>query len=399
MYNPWWEGEHEPPGIPRKNYTEAIRAAFSSQNIVMVHGLRRVGKTTILHQYIAGEIGTVGPRRVFFVSMDHPELGKSSILDILRECRRMNSAGRKEPSLLVLDEVHARKGFERELKVLADTEKNLRVLASGSSSLRIRHDTPAMTGRYNRLEVRPLSFREYLDFTGRTLDPREPQLMEAFADAYLDHGGMPQYVLTGDPQMLVNLVDDVIYKDIAGQYGVSDPRLLADLFFLLMERSGRSMSYSKLGRIMGVGVDTAKRYVGHFQEAGLLQLVEMDGPPNVRKYSPRKCYAPDTGIRRVMVGRASRGALAENAVLLNLPGQAGEVRYHLGPGGEVDFVTGDMAVEVKYRDSVGPEEIRTLASLQRRGLRKRIVVTRRRCDIPAGGVDSIPLWALLSGLE
>jgi|GEM_PF-3899947 len=60
-----------------------------------------------------------------------------------------------------------------------------------------------------------------------------------------------------------------------------------------MERVGKPLTYSKIGRI--IGVDAAKRYVGYFEETFLIYLVEKYGTPNVRKVAPKKCYSLDTG--------------------------------------------------------------------------------------------------------
>jgi len=195
-------------------------------------------KPLLWKQFAGINIPKFGHQRVFFASMDHPDIQNVSILDLLREFRRINRAKRNEPVLLLLDEIHYRKGFGQELKALLDTENRVWVVASGSSSLVVRHRSAAMTGRYRKIEVKPLSFQEYLRFIGEKYDVSQPYLMEGFLEDYLPTGGMPQYVLTRDPNVLIDLVDDIIYKDISAHYGVRDPKLLRELFFCLWKESG-----------------------------------------------------------------------------------------------------------------------------------------------------------------
>ena len=397
LFNPWWSREFTAPGIPRTGYIRKIRQALGMRKVAILFGLRRVGKSTIMKQYAAESLSTLRPDRIYFASMDHPGIERTSILDLLRECRRITSAKTNEDVLLLLDEIQHRDGFEQELKAIVDIEDKVMIIASGSSSLALAHASPYLTGRYLRIPVRPLSFREFLSFRSQEYLEHEPQLMEALADEYLLTGGMPEYVLTGDPQTLTNLVEDVIYKDICSRYEVQDPKLLKELYYLLMTRVGSRLSFSKMGRLIGVNVDTARRYTGFFEEAFLLNIIERDGSPNVRKASPRKCYAPDTGIRVVMAGESNVGSLAENAVYLRLK-EEGEVRYLLENEGEIDFLVGGKAVEVKYWDKLEKDQISCLTYYRGRRVKDKIVVTRR-AGPTVGNVERIPLWRFLDGEE
>ncbi len=394
LMNPWWSGEYTSPGIARERYLQEIEKSLKTTHAVLLFGLRRVGKTTIMRQFAAEKIREMGADRILFASMDHPGIESVSILDILREFRRMKRIDRKERVLLLLDEIQQREGFEREIKAIVDSEPNVYIVASGSSSSVIRHRSAAMTGRYRKIHVRPLSFEEFLLFSGKEFDLSQPHLMEAYMDEYLVTGGMPQYVLTGDVSILLDLVEDVIYKDIAGNYGVKDPQILKDLFLLLMERVGKPMTYSKLARVLGVGVDSIRRYIGYFEEAYLINTIEIHGTPNVRKRAPRKCYSPDTGIRVVFAGKGNTGSLAENLVYLLLR-ESREVRYYMGQNGEIDFIAGGLAVEVKYVDSLSNRDSLPLKSLRIRGIEEKVIVTRRQSE--RGDIKTVPLWQFSMG--
>ena len=313
----------------------------------------------------------------------------TSILDLLATFRRINKVKRQEPHILILDEVHYRSGFEQELKSLIDIEDGLRIIASGSSSLVVKHKSAAMTGRYIKIKVNPLSFSEYLKFNNEQYDPSQPQLMEAILKEYLISGGMPHYVLKRDPQLLLDIIDDIIYKDIAIAYEIRDPTLLNDLFFLLMDRVGKPLTYSKIGKLIDISNDAAKKYVGYFQETYLLELVEKFGSPNERKYSPKKCYCTDNGFRVVMTGTRGICSLAENLVF-NLLRQQADVNYYSKDNTEIDFISGNKAIEVKYRSVNSKSDFTSFKKMRIRGVNQKMIVSMN--SVKAIGMGTIPLW-------
>ena len=203
-FNPWWKKDFTSPGILRERYLNEIDRRIDIQNILFLFGLRRVGKTTIMKQYISRKLEHFPRNRIFFASLDHPSIVKTSLMDLLREFMRMNKVGRGENILLVLDEVQHRPGFEMEMKAISDIDENLRIIASGSSSLVIDHGSAFLTGRYLKIRIDPLSFREYLSFINVEYDESSSYLMEEHMEDYLFVGGMPKYVLTRDPEVLIN---------------------------------------------------------------------------------------------------------------------------------------------------------------------------------------------------
>lgn len=390
-FNPWWSGEYAPPGIVRDSYRQRVLKLLAQERIVILFGLRRVGKTFLMRQCIAKMLEDRRPESLLFVSLDNPQLERTPLHELLAEYRSLHGLRTTEEVTLFLDEVQLRPGFERELKGIYDLEEHVRVVASGSSSLVVRHRGAHLTGRYRSLHIRPLDFGEYLRFRGVETREFEPDLMVNMADSYLRTGGIPEYVLKGDPSYLSELVTNMIFRDIAGAYGVHDPKLLRELHFLLMARVGKRISYSKLSRLLDVTDDTVKRYIGYFEDAFLVHLVEQTGTPNERKYGAKKVYAADNGISTVTSGLSETGPLAENLVYLKLM-DGDEIRYHHRNMREVDFIQGRVAYEVKYRARIEESDIEGLESLS--GMDRRILVTRSESGT-SGNIRKEPLWRFL----
>lgn len=390
LFNPWWTKDFTSPGILRKEYLQRLENMLGIQKIAILFGLRRVGKTFIMKQFISKLIPAYGADRIFYASLDHPKIRGLSIIDLLSEFRRICRAGRSEDQILLLDEVHHRQGFENELKALHDSEEHLKIVIAGSSSLVVRHRSSALTGRYMKQEVRPLNFREYLKFNEKKYDNNEPDLMEGYMDDYLITGGMPHYVLTGEPQVLLNIVEDVVYKDIVKEHGVRNANKLNDLAYLLMDRVGKPLGYTKIGRLIGVGNDTAAQYVDYFCQTYLMALCEKDGTPNERTYAARKVYCHDNGFRVLMTGTRGIGSLAENLVF-NLLRQLDHVRYHKQNNEEIDFICGDKAIEVKYKSSLTSKDYANILNLTNRKVKRKIIITKKETNSHVD-IETIPLW-------
>jgi len=318
-YNPWWEEEYILKGIiQRPAYYHTLERGLSSKSILFLTGIRRVGKTTLLKLFIQHLIEKgVPPTRIFYVSLDDYLLSKKNILEIVDEYRRMHRISFKEKVFLFLDEVAYQKDFELQLKTLHDSQ-NVKIYASSSSASILRTRKPHLTGRSMIVEVLPLDFREYLTFRGISIPPSDTHLLEAYFEEYLKHGGMPEYVLSGDSEYLRELVDDIIHKDIAALHNVRSLHVLKEFFLLLMERAGKVSSINKIAKILKISPDSAGRYLQMFIDTFLIYSMPRCGTTNERILSPRKIYCVDLGIRVLFTGFRDKGSLFENYVYLKL---------------------------------------------------------------------------------
>jgi predicted AAA+ superfamily ATPase len=92
----------------------------------------------------------------------------------------------------------------------------------------------------------------------------------------MEYGGMPEYVLTKDPEYITNLTKNIIYKDIIAKYNLRDNDAIENLFRLLCERVGKPVSYNKLGHILGISKNSVKNYIDYFKETYLFYTIEKD---------------------------------------------------------------------------------------------------------------------------
>ncbi len=354
QYNPWWESARPPSGLYlRERYLGYLQRHLSSKRALLVTGLRRAGKTTLL-RLLAWRLVEHGvpAETILYVSVDDYLLRGNSLFDIVEAYRKVHRLSVDREVTLLFDEVTSQHEFQQQLKTLVDRE-HCRVVASSSSSSLLKDQRGLLTGRSLTIEVQPLSFAEYLDFSNIHIARRDRRLLESYFRDYVRSGGLPEHVRSPDREYLMSLVDDIIQKDITAFHGLRDHQLLRDYFTLLMERSGKQVSINKIAKILRLSPDTARRYLGYFEESYLIHPVPRWGKTNERLLSPRKMYACDLGIKQLFIGDRDWGSYFENYVYLQLRAWGKMIWYVYEDGNEIDFLTDDrMLVEAKYYDEM-----------------------------------------------
>ena len=356
QYNPWWEkGYSFDSVIERAHVLLSLYSSIKTPEVIVLTGLRRVGKTTTMKCLIRHLIDdlAVAPAHCFYVSMDDYQLGTTSLIDVIDAYRKVMKISVKEKIYVFFDEITYVNNFQIQLKNLYD-KGNVKCIVSSSSSSILKDDSAYLTGRKRIVEINPLDFEEYLKFKNIRISKADQGLLETYFLDYMQIGGMPEYVLREEREYLVNLIDDIIMKDIVGYHGIRNPGVIKEFFILLMERAGKQVSINKVANILKISPDTAKRYLTMFEETYLIRLVPRFGKTNETLLSAKKVYATDIGMRNIIVGFRDKGAIFENIVFMKIKDQ--DPKYVYQNGQEIDFFTNGRLIEVKYhRDIEGKQ--------------------------------------------
>jgi predicted AAA+ superfamily ATPase len=354
--NPWWEDKYSFDGISRNKYLQKLEDLFENKDIIFLTGLRRVGKTSILKNFISLLVNKQGiePKHIFYITLDLIALNDMTIQEILKEYKKLHKIPSSQKLYLFLDEVTSKENYQQELKNIYDLE-NIKIYASSSSASLLKDKNAYLTGRQRVIEVMPLDFEEYLIFKNITIKKSDAYLKESYFEEYMNDGGMPEYVLTGDISYIQNLIDNIIYKDIIAYHNIKSEAIIKDFYKLLMERSGKQLSLNKMANILSIGVDSAKRYLSYFEDTYLIYTIEKYGKLNERIKNPKKIYAGDIGLKNVVTGFRDKGAIFENLVFLKIK--------HLNPSYvyidsiELDFMTQNkILIEVKYNSVLNQKQ-------------------------------------------
>ena len=351
-YNPWWEGDFEKLTSlnERTDFKTRLLPNLTNKQIVFLTGLRRIGKTSLMKLSIKHLLfeENIPAKTILYVSLDDYLLSGKTIVEIVEFFRSMNSISVKEKIYLFLDEITFSVDYEQQLKNLYDSE-NVKIFASSSSASLLKSQSGLLTGRSITFEVLPLNYAEYLDFKNIRVAKSDEHLHEKYFKDYLSKGGIPEYVLTNDDAYIRELMDNIIYKDIAAVHGIRQISVLKDYFLLLMERSGKTLSINKIAKVLGISTESSKRYFDLFCDTFIIYPVSRFGKLNEQLVSPKKIYCCDTGIRNFYTGERDWGAVFENYVFLRL--KQLNLKYIYENTIELDFYSENkILIECKFHN-------------------------------------------------
>jgi len=410
-FNPWWEGKDFESGIDRPDYLDHLPDTLKRKQVEVIIGSRRIGKTTLLKQYIKKLLqGGVSGNDIFYLALDHPSLASLPISEHLKNMRRMFMHGREKRLFLFLDEVQESPNWELELKGVYDME-NLKIFCTGSTSALIKAQGGRLTGRQIITTLYPLSFGEFLLFQGQRPSVSEDYKYEKLVEDYLALGGYPEQVLNPSVEYMSNLLDDILARDLIRLYPIKKAFALKDLMRLLASSVGSRTSYNKLAKVLGLSLDTVKEYINYLESAFLVMPVEKWTTSYSEKvYAQKKVYLWDTGIKTLLTGPSDEGSKAENAVFMELQRKRVSCGYFAESEREVDFITGTTGkpcpVEVKYVSSFDWSDRRfsgVKLFLRRFPNTKRVLLITRNVEtelkIDSTDISVVPLWKSLLSSE
>jgi hypothetical protein len=337
--------------VKRRFWLNLIEQAWREKPVVWLAGVRRVGKTCLCQslpdvEYFDCELPRV--RRM----MEDPQ----GFLDGLR--------GRR----VVLDEVHRLGNPSELLKIAADHYADIRVLATGSSTLGASskfRDT--LAGRKRDLWLTPMCLEDLQDF-------KRTDLRHRFL-----HGGLPPFFLAGKlPERdFQEWLDAYWAKDIQELFRLERRSSFQKFVELLVAQSGGIFEATRFAAPCEVSRATIANYLKVVEAtfvAHVIRPFSTHRPTEI--VSAPKVYAFDTGFSCYYRGwhelrREDLGTLWEHFVLNEVMAhsQTRQVFYWRDKRGhEVDLIWAPrgakpLAVECKW--SADEFEVAGIAALRR----------------------------------
>jgi len=298
-----------------------------NSHALIVSGIRRCGKSTLLHQFVE-KIN----KPFFYLNFDDLRLITFSSTDFkLLDKVIVNS----DVKLLFFDEIQSANNWE--LYIRQKLDEGFQVIITGSNSSLLSQELGSrLTGRHITKELFPFSYDEFCSFFELNKD------VESFSN-FLEKGGFPEYLRTGNDDILVQLQSDIIFRDIAKRHSIRDTLSLQKLFIYLLSNSSQLFSPSKLTGISGVkSPTTVLEYISYFESSYLIQLLPcFSYSLKSQSLSPKKVYTSDTGLIKVssISFSSNYGALLENIIYNCLRRNTKEIYYYKSKhGGECDFI-------------------------------------------------------------
>ena len=361
---------------------------------LIITGIRRCGKSTFLHQMLKKE------KIYYYLNLEDPRLEGFELSDFNKVealMEEMFGTG----GIYFLDEIQNIEKWEKFVRYLIDKKEKV-VLTGSNASLLSRELGTKLTGRNLQIEMFPFSFREFLLFK------KEEPSLNSFEE-YLNAGGFPEYVKKKNPQILNNLLSDVVMKDIAVRFGIKNTNILNKIAIYLISNVGKEFSYNSIKKMLDIkSVQSVIDYISYLENAYMIfSIPRFSYSYKQQQMSPKKVYSIDNGFSYVNSASFSKdkGKMLENLVFLKIRRKFQDIFYFQDKN-ECDFLVKEkekivQAIQVCYEfnEETKKRELEGIISaLKEFDLKSGIVLTYNQEDrflIQNKEIIVLPVWKWL----
>ena len=285
-FNEWWiTGKvSDELFFPFKRYLflELLKH-INSRQMVLLAGLRRVGKTVLMYQLIDNLLKNgVMPKNILYFSFDETGYNVNEVIENYQnEILRKGLARQK--IYFFFDEIQKAKDWANQIKIWYDLYPQLKFFLSGSASLSLeKKSRESLAGRLLEFVLKPLTFQEFLSIKNIQVKYSEfkiyqNKILPLFID-YLRKSGFPEIVDQEDEQKIKlyiknSVIDRIIYKDLPLEFGIKDLELLGTLLNLFFTQPGIIVNFDNLSRDLKRDRKTVMNYIYYLRYSLLLRIV------------------------------------------------------------------------------------------------------------------------------
>jgi len=373
----------------RKIYKK-IKKYFGAKQVLVITGMRRVGKTTILKQ-ILSEIKS--KNKAYF---DLEKLSDRNVFDqknydnILLDFEGKGIDAKKKV-YLAIDEIQFLPNITSIIKYLYD-HYNIKFFVTGSSSYYLKNlFTQSLAGRKIVFELFPLDFGEFLNFKEIYYKEKNPfvnkfsefeyERLKFYYEEFINFGGFPEVVLAKKDEFKKEILNDIISSyvniDIKTLSDFRKDKEIYNLIKILASRIGARLDYNKLANLVGLSRHTVEEYLDFFEKTYLICKAPVYTHSIDREIvKAKKIYFCDNGLVNVLAENSS-GSKFENAFFNQIRHKGDVCYYALKDGKEIDFIL-NKKIALEAKESPTKTDQNALARLSKiAGIKKHYLIGRK----------------------
>ena len=416
-FNEWWVTKRVREDLlkpyKRPLFSELLKY-LKDRQILLVMGLRRVGKTTLLYQLIQELLNSgIKPFRLVYFSFDEESANIEDLMETYREKVLKTDFEKSDRIYVFLDEIQKLKDWQNKLKIYYDLHPNIKFFISGSASVSLQKKSKeSLAGRIYDFILKPLSFKEFLEFKGIKVDAKrieiyKSKILPLFFD-YLRKGGFPEIVEEINDEKIKSyiknsVVERIIYRDLPIEFGLKDVELLKILIEMVAKNPGMILNYDRLSQDLKRNKRTIINYISYLEYAMVLKLVY-----NYRKgfiissRKLKKVYLTNSALSFAFVDNFYSESFLEKIVEELVINEIDAKNYYRN-NYEIDTVIktkrGIVPIEVKYGRVDTKGIIKFLKEFK---IKKGIIITKdlfKEETVNNKRISFIPIWVFLFSWE
>ena len=349
--------------LERTTYLERLMRLKGTPDIKIVTGLRRSGKSELLHQYI--EKIKSADKNVNIIFIDYADLSFDNLKNYKELYKYVESRYVEGMhNMLFVDEVQMCEKFELAINSFHNSKKYDIYITGSNAFLLSSNLSTLFTGRYIEIPVFPFSFSEFCAYFEK--NGEEPSALNEF----LREGGLPGSYLYSEAVDKAAYIRDVfntlIKRDLVEKYHIFEEARMDSLTDFLMDNISSLTSPNKISEVLGKNGETVNRvticnYLKYLCSAFLFY--------RVRRYDIRgkkyletieKYYLSDLSFRYALLGSRNMdyGRAFENMVAIELMRRGYEIYVGKLYQKEVDFVAmkQNEKIYIQVSDDISSEE-------------------------------------------
>ncbi len=422
ILNDWNYWTKEPPvTIIRENYGDKIAQYMEKDEVVVIKGVRRCGKSTLMINQIKRLIAKgENVNNILFINLEDPRFINHLSVELLEEIKEvyLETLNPDSRPYIFLDEIQNIPSWEKWVNKEYELKLSYLTLSGSNSSLLSSEISSALSGRYISVMVYPLSFKEYLSFkelavTSRLdLVSKKIEINRAFS-AYINNGGFPkvlEYDKLEKRELLISYKDSILLKDIVARFKLKNFSVLEDIAAFILANSPLIQSTNKLKNNFSISYDMARDYLEYLQKAYMIFAIKkFDYSLKIQNANDKKYYTIDVGLSQIfrVANREFYGADLENIVFLELLRRGFKLYYYKTDNNlEIDFIVEkdrkivaliQVSKSLKERKTLKRELLpfeKTCQELQLNDVRQLVITEDNSCVMGGVEVINIKEWLL-----
>lgn len=332
--------------ISRPDYLKKLTGFQNNNLIKVIMGPRRCGKSFLLKLFQKDLLNRgIEPDHLICIELD------DLLLNSLRDPKTLHSyvlerIKDENTYFVFIDEVQLCPHFE---EVLASLVKrtNIDLYVTGSNAYLLSGElTTFLTGRYTKIEMFPLSFKEF-----RNAVVNDRLTAQEDFERYLQIGSFPALVRDrNDPDHIAiyysDLIQSIILKDISWRLKLRDTETLFKLCCFLASNIGSAFSSTNIINVLKsqkveISRLTLSTYLNALIDSYFIERVpRFDVREKATLRTEEKYYLTDTGFRHHLIISPVKdyGHILENIVYLELCRRFKRVRIGKNAQKKIDFI-------------------------------------------------------------
>lgn len=268
--------------IFRRKVVDEILKYLPTNDIIVLHGARQVGKTSIL--FYLNELLNKEDKTTYYIDLEDSRLVSVLNQGVDEFLKYLAGEGKIGQLIVFIDEIQYLEDPSSFLKLIHDHHPEIKLIVSGSSSFNIKSKfSDSLVGRTVDFKIWPLSFQEYLLFKNYYFQPDQDltekkvdELKNLFKE-YILAGGYPKIALTADWSMkekyLQQIIDTYIKKDIRDLAQIKDIQKFNRLLEILASQSGQLINLTEVSNTCDLARQTVEQYLFLLEETYIIRLV------------------------------------------------------------------------------------------------------------------------------